>query len=125
MANSNDTASAPVAPLPVHIAARWSALTAGNFKINIDASLNIQEGIIGLGIIIRDSAGVVLASSAQRIASPFPPPLAEALGILRGLIFAKESGLLPTALESDALAIVNAICAPPSLADLGILVFDI
>ncbi|KAL5759673.1 hypothetical protein ACOSQ2_018511 [Xanthoceras sorbifolium] len=72
-------------------------------EINTDAACSVQLGKIGLRIIVRDHHGSILASSAQCVEASFTAQIAEALGILRGLQFVKESGLLPATLESDAL----------------------
>ncbi|KAL5827164.1 hypothetical protein ACOSQ3_018999 [Xanthoceras sorbifolium] len=57
--------------------------------------------------------------------STFSAIIAKALGVLQGLQFAKDSGLLPTILETNAIAVVNAMNSAPSLDDLGLIVLDI
>ncbi|KAL5844924.1 hypothetical protein ACOSQ4_010882 [Xanthoceras sorbifolium] len=122
------TYTTPIAP-PYHSAllgvACWIAPPGDKLKINTDASLNLYDGVIGLGIVIRVSKDVVLASSVQWIASPFSTPLVEAFGMLRGLIFARDLGLLPAVLELDALVVVNVADSSHSLADLEHYVFYI
>ncbi|KAL5821721.1 hypothetical protein ACOSQ3_023603 [Xanthoceras sorbifolium] len=63
---------------------RWTAPTYNCFKINTDATISEQLGITGLGIIIRDHNGVVLAFSAQRLGSAFLVVSAEAIGVYCG-----------------------------------------
>ncbi|KAK3205121.1 hypothetical protein Dsin_019167 [Dipteronia sinensis] len=58
--------------------------------------------LVGVGIVIRNLNGQVLASSAQKFAACFFPSVAEASAILKGLRFVVDAGLLPTVLESDA-----------------------
>ena len=41
---------------------KWVAPPLGSFKINTDASVNSRDKITGIGIIIRDGAGHVMAS---------------------------------------------------------------
>ncbi|KAL5758458.1 hypothetical protein ACOSP7_021069 [Xanthoceras sorbifolium] len=72
-------------------AARWIAPVEGHIKTNTDASINKEAGFVGLGGVVRNSSGAVLASSAQRVASPFCPLLAEAVGVLRGLSFGAQA----------------------------------
>ncbi|KAL5836856.1 hypothetical protein ACOSQ3_014025 [Xanthoceras sorbifolium] len=73
----------------------------------------------------RNHRGEVLTSSAQRVESAFSALIAEAFGVLHGLVFARDSGLLPAIVESDALGFVNVVNTAPTLADLGLIVLDI
>ncbi|KAK3221947.1 hypothetical protein Dsin_008972 [Dipteronia sinensis] len=42
---------------------RWQALETGVLKINTDATLATKDGLSGLGVVIRDSNGYVMASA--------------------------------------------------------------
>ncbi|KAK2637935.1 hypothetical protein Ddye_025730 [Dipteronia dyeriana] len=56
----------------------------------------------------------------------FPPQLAEALALLKGIQFAYDSGLWPCQCESDALVVVNLVCSnDPIFAEIGIVIQDI
>ncbi|KAK2650956.1 hypothetical protein Ddye_018445 [Dipteronia dyeriana] len=72
---------------------KWKPPGKGLFKINTDAAINGSLGRVGIGIIIRDSAGHVMASSSQSLRSVLSPQSAEAVAILRGLQLARDSGL--------------------------------
>ncbi|KAK3217644.1 hypothetical protein Dsin_011614 [Dipteronia sinensis] len=61
----------------------------------------------GVGLVIRDHCGTVVASSSQQVEAYFSPQIAEAVAILRCMIFAVDSGLVPAVIESDALGVVN------------------
>lgn len=73
----------------------WCPLDAGLFKMNTDATVDVVNGKVSCGIIIRDCGGSVMASSVQPISTGFSAPVAEAMAMLRGLIFAHDSGLFP------------------------------
>ncbi|KAK3218938.1 hypothetical protein Dsin_012908 [Dipteronia sinensis] len=45
--------------------AKWSPLCLGVYKINCDAAINSKNSRIGVGIVIRDSHGFVMASNSQ------------------------------------------------------------
>ncbi|KAK3228412.1 hypothetical protein Dsin_000293 [Dipteronia sinensis] len=51
--------------------------------------------------------GFVMVSCAQRIVTNYSPQVADAVAIYRGLQFAKNSGLGPIMVESDAASVVN------------------
>ncbi|KAL5758851.1 hypothetical protein ACOSP7_021462 [Xanthoceras sorbifolium] len=74
--------------------------------------MDFNKGVVGLGIIIRDHSGSVLAASAQRLAADFSVMVAEALAVLKGLQCALASSLAPALLETDSLAIVTAVKNP-------------
>ncbi|KAK3224166.1 hypothetical protein Dsin_011191 [Dipteronia sinensis] len=80
--------------------------SCGFFKVNCDAAIDVSEGRIGFGLVIRDSTGVVMASSSQVMAVYFNAQAAEAIAILRGIQFSKECGLYPCYIEYDAEVVV-------------------
>ncbi|KAK0589233.1 hypothetical protein LWI29_011334 [Acer saccharum] len=63
----------------------------------------------GGGIIIQDHKGHIMAASSQKLHAMFSPQIAEARTIRQGLQFAKESGLVPSFLESDVLSVIQLI----------------
>ncbi|KAK1581410.1 hypothetical protein Q3G72_005776 [Acer saccharum] len=63
-------------------------------------------GRVGFGIIICNHLGGVVASSSQFVMAP---QIAETVAIFRGLVFARDAGLLPCSVETDAQVIVNLI----------------
>ncbi|KAK3227196.1 hypothetical protein Dsin_007058 [Dipteronia sinensis] len=52
------------------------------YKINTDAAVDRVREVIEIGIVIRDEAGLVMASSSQRITTTFTPQVAEAVAVL-------------------------------------------
>ncbi|KAK0607443.1 hypothetical protein LWI29_015165 [Acer saccharum] len=105
---------------------RWKAPPDGVFKINTDAALNEQGLVSGLGVVIRDCQGQVMASLCSQMGVCYSPEIAEALAIRRGLQLAVETGLVPAMLESDASVVVNAIGSQDrSSSDVGIIIHDI
>ena len=96
------------------------------FKINIDATLNVHGQMSGLGVVIRDCNGQVMASLCSQLGVCYSPEIAEVLAIRRGLRLAMETGLVPVVLESDASVVVNAIGSQDrSSYDVGIIIHDI
>ncbi|KAK4854711.1 hypothetical protein QYF36_000357 [Acer negundo] len=80
----------------------------GSYKVNTDAALDANEGRIGVGIIIRNCVGDVMASSSQVVKGGFTVLVVETLATLRGLRFACDTDLLSSSIESDA-RVVNII----------------
>ncbi|KAK3204477.1 hypothetical protein Dsin_018523 [Dipteronia sinensis] len=75
----------------------WRPPKLGFFKANSGIALDLLKGNVGVGIIIGDHVGGVLASCSQPIDAALCPAVAETTAILRGFIFAREAGLLPYA----------------------------
>ncbi|KAK2658345.1 hypothetical protein Ddye_004878 [Dipteronia dyeriana] len=104
----------------------WRPHDKGRFKANSDVALDMLYGKVGVGIIIRDHLGKVLASCSLPIVTVLAPNVTKATAILRGFIFTNESGLLPCTLESDAQVVVKLINRKSiPLSDIVIIISDI
>ncbi|KAJ1396828.1 Ribonuclease H-like superfamily [Sesbania bispinosa] len=93
---------------------QWSPPPIRWFKVNVDAAHAAGE-VWGVGIIIRDEHGVVLAAASRRISSLPDPGLAEAMGIRLAILFAVEMCFDRVVVESDCKTIVeifqsNSLC---------------
>ncbi|KAK2648902.1 hypothetical protein Ddye_016391 [Dipteronia dyeriana] len=78
---------------------RWKAPDVGVFKVNTDAAIMTTNQVVGVGIVVRDSNGQLVGTSAQNNEACFSPSIAEAVAILRGLRFVVDAGLFPAVLE--------------------------
>ncbi|KAK2649550.1 hypothetical protein Ddye_017039 [Dipteronia dyeriana] len=104
----------------------WCPPDTGIFKMITDAEMDVTNGKVSLGIIIRDCDGCVMASSVQPLSCRVSAQVAEALAMLKGLNFAIEFGLVPCTLESDTKVIVDLVnvnTVPCS--DVGLIIGDI
>ncbi|KAL5857407.1 hypothetical protein ACOSQ3_004865 [Xanthoceras sorbifolium] len=90
-------------------------LHLGSLKINIDAALDSDRSVVGVGVIIRDDQGLVCTFSAQKIQAHFTPQLADRVALLLGIRFAADSYLIPASLKCDAAAVVSCVNAGSSL----------
>ncbi|KAK2656458.1 hypothetical protein Ddye_009510 [Dipteronia dyeriana] len=59
----------------------WKPPPSDFYKINTDVAIDVAGQMIGIGIVIRDVTGFVMASSSQRIIATFTPQVAEAMVI--------------------------------------------
>ncbi|KAL5823689.1 hypothetical protein ACOSQ4_021589 [Xanthoceras sorbifolium] len=79
----------------------------GSFKLNVDASLAVHAGVIGLGLVIRDSLERVRAAGSVSV-------------------LAIDTGFSPLLVESDALAVINVLrTGSVPCSDLGLIISDI
>ncbi|KAH7544087.1 hypothetical protein JRO89_XS15G0102700 [Xanthoceras sorbifolium] len=72
-----------------------SAPKLGWFKLNTDAALANDGSTVGLGLVIRDSEGCVLAAGAVRVGAKLSVLEVEALVVLRGVEMALEFDITP------------------------------
>ncbi|KAL5732576.1 hypothetical protein ACOSP7_031934 [Xanthoceras sorbifolium] len=66
-------------------------------------TLDVGRNCTGLGVIIRDSAGMVLLVGVKRLAGALNPEMAEALAVLFGLSLSAEAGIHPISLDKLVL----------------------
>ncbi|PON48987.1 Ribonuclease H-like domain containing protein [Trema orientale] len=81
----------------------------GCLKLNTNAIVEDGSLIVGAGIVIRNSMGLVLGCDSIKISGSFSPHIAELLALGEGLRFAYESGLWVKFVESNASNAIKAI----------------
>ena len=105
---------------------RWKPPEAGQFKVNYDGAVFREQGRAGIGVVIRNSDGAVLAFLSQQIPLPTTVAQVEALVARRATEFALEIGIDQVIIEGDSEVIYKDLIDPgPSLALHGHLICDI
>lgn len=79
------------------------------FKVNWDAALDKGNSKLGIGVVIRDSAGSIIASLFSFIPLTPDPLLGEVVAALRATSLCAELGLHQIIFEGDTLAVVKAV----------------
>lgn len=87
---------------------RWTRPPPGRFKINTDTAI-FASGGVGMGVIIRNSEGSIVAIASKRVSANWSPEVAEAMAGRFGLLVAKGQGLRNILLESDAQNFIYAV----------------
>ena len=75
--------------------------------MNIDGAFKEDKG--GIGVVIRDSKGELIATMAEPINKVVEPKLLEALAVAKGIDFANDLALTGYSLEMDCLEVVNRV----------------
>lgn len=92
----------------------WKCIDLGYVKVNWDAFLNVRNGIVGLGCVIRNDDGVIVGAKCCACMIEADPLLAECMAAYSALNFYKEMGFSKIICEGDSLQVVKAICDPSS-----------
>ncbi|XP_042939476.1 uncharacterized protein LOC122274506 [Carya illinoinensis] len=87
----------------------WKPSPMHTYKLNWDAALDRIQSRIGIGVVVRDYEGRILATMRKNKCL-FPDPLlAEAYGTLQATTFGLELGLRKIILQGDSLQITQAL----------------
>ena len=118
--------STPPKPPPVQTPIKWKPPPSDWVKINFDGAVFKEHAEAGLGSIIRNDCGLVMAALKQVIHLPTSVEMVEVLAAWRALFFAKELGFEKVILEGDSKIVVRAMKSDDfSVAPFGHIVFDI
>ncbi|KAK9985868.1 hypothetical protein SO802_030819 [Lithocarpus litseifolius] len=98
----------------------WIPPTAPHFKINVDGATFAKLKAVGIGVLVRDDQGRVIAALSKKIHAPLGAVEAEAKACEEGMQFAKDLGIQEFILEGDSLIIFRALAglsSPPIAVD--------
>ncbi|KAK7834714.1 hypothetical protein CFP56_024174 [Quercus suber] len=91
---------------------KWSPPGVGLYKINFDGAIFESSGRVGLGVVVREAEGMVIATLSPNIQLPSSVDLVEALAAWHALILAQEINLAHLVVEGDSLKVITAINSP-------------
>lgn len=87
----------------------WKAPPPGWFKVNVDAATNLSKQWGGLGAVVRDSSGEIVAAAAQRTTLKGNVADMEAEAVLPGIQVAREANCVHFVIESDSKEVVELV----------------
>lgn len=90
-------------------AQKWEAPPSGIFKVNWDDAIAQQEERMGVGVVIRDEKGTVIAALCKLVDGHFDPVTADAAAALSTVEFCLEVGVQDILLEGDSATVVEAV----------------
>ncbi|XP_035547305.1 uncharacterized protein LOC118348876 [Juglans regia] len=88
---------------------QWKKPKDGWLKANFDAAIDEQNCVVGLGIIIRNSKGEVMAAYSEPQRMKAKAVLVEAIALRRTIEVCKEMGFNKVVFEGDTLVMINAL----------------
>ena len=75
--------------------------------MNFDGALRKQNYIGGIGLIVRNSFGEVMAAKAELVTAVNNAFIVEGLAMLNAMMFAKDLGFTEVMVEGDALSVTK------------------
>nr|XP_023890194.1 uncharacterized protein LOC112002269 [Quercus suber] len=88
---------------------RWTPPPLTSFKINFDGAVFCEIDEAGLGVVVRDHQGRVMASISEKIKLPSSSDEVEALVAIRAISFALELHLPSIIVKGDSELIISAL----------------
>lgn len=80
----------------------------GTIKINLDGSWKKDSPLAGVGVVARDSDGLLISGSALQVNASSPIE-AEAKTVLEAISLAKRNRYMNVSFESDSQTLINSI----------------
>jgi ribonuclease HI len=89
--------------------AQWKPPAEGSYKANFDGAIFAETSEAGIGVIIRNDQGNVMASLSQRIPYPHSVAAVEVYAARSATQFALDLGFRDLIFEGDSLQIITAL----------------
>ncbi|KAK9987897.1 hypothetical protein SO802_028136 [Lithocarpus litseifolius] len=112
-------------PRPHQVAA-WQAPVHDAYKVNFNGTIFAEEGLAGLGVVIRNDHGQIMASLTQQIPLPGSVIEVEVFAARKALELTLDLGFDKITLEGDSEVLINSLVkGGNSLAHYGHLIADV
>ena len=88
---------------------RWRPPLGELFKTNYDGAVFSESGEAGIGVVVQDAKGMVIAALAEKITYPGSVLMLEALAARRAAKFVMELGISVSEFEGDSEVVYKAL----------------
>ena len=88
---------------------KWCPPIPSSYKVNVDGAFFTKWKQVGIGVVIRDSAGEVVAALSQKLARPLGVLEIEAKAMEVAVQVTLDVGVRDVTFEGDSLNICNAL----------------
>ena len=100
---------------PPNPKATWCPPTSHKYKINFDGAIFRESKEGGIGVVVRDQQGLVIATLSQRVMTCPSAEMIEARAAKRAIQFALEIGIFDVIFEGDSELVINEITSQKTL----------
>ena len=105
---------------------QWKPPPENLAKINFDGAIFSEANKSWIGVVVRNSQGLVLASYSQQLPQAYCPLEVEAMAAAKAFQFACKIGISNAVLERDSLLLISALRGgTKNLSPYGILLEDV
>ncbi|KAL0011639.1 hypothetical protein SO802_006747 [Lithocarpus litseifolius] len=103
-----------------------TAPAPNTYKINYDGALSNADNKSGIGVVVRDCQGEVIALLVQQLDQAYQPVEVEAMAACRAVEFGSDLGLHRAIVKDDSELVVKALrCKDNRLAPYAHLINDV
>lgn len=88
---------------------RWKPPPKNLAKIDFDVAIFSEANKSRIGVVVRNSQGLVLASCSQQLPQAYYPLEIKALAAAKAFQFASKIGISNAILEEDSLLLIQAL----------------
>ena len=88
---------------------KWTPPNQHSFKTNFDGAIFSDKGEAGLGVVIQDHAGEIIAALSEKIPQPPSVTCLELLVARQAAIFVHEVRLQDSIMEGDSKTVINSL----------------
>ncbi|XP_050263892.1 uncharacterized protein LOC126708117 [Quercus robur] len=118
------------APKPPKGHVRWCPPMGERFKTNYDGAVFSESREVGIGVVVRNAKGKVIAALAEKILYPSSVEVLEALAARRAVKFIVELGIAGSDFKGDSELVCRALrqqgnCVAHALARRAIVSFPL
>ena len=104
----------------------WRPPTDDFAKVNFDGAIFSNVNKLGIGVVIRNSNGLVLDSVSQQLSQAYSPEDIKALAASKALHFASEIGCSQVVLDGDSQVLMTRLINDSEvLSTNGLLIADV
>ncbi|KAL6968459.1 hypothetical protein U1Q18_034262 [Sarracenia purpurea var. burkii] len=87
---------------------KWKPPVGDFFKVNFDGACR-KFGPNGIGIVVRDNRGRIVAFLAEPTQQSMDCDLVECRALWKAILFARDLGIRNIHVEGDSLTVINAV----------------
>uniref|UniRef100_A0A803PHZ6 Reverse transcriptase domain-containing protein n=1 Tax=Cannabis sativa TaxID=3483 RepID=A0A803PHZ6_CANSA len=87
----------------------WTPPAMNELKMNVDAAANFKDQTLGIGAVVRNYKGAVIAALSKRVQGCFRSDEMEAKALFHSLNWVKQYPFLIAMVETDALRVSSAL----------------
>ena len=88
---------------------RWCPPNSDLVKVNFDGAMFNERDEAGIGVIIRNPRGEVMAAFSEKIQKPHSAKILELLAAKRAMRFSLETGFNKSIIEGDSKSVIRSL----------------